>query len=379
MESKVLFVDDEPSVLEGIRRQLRRSFAVSTAQGGPEALRLYEEEGPFAVVVSDMRMPGMNGAELLSRIRAMDAEAVRIVLSGQSELTAAIDAVNQGGIFRFLTKPCARETLVGTLEEALELHRLRRAERDLLEQTLTGAVKVVADVLGMANADAFSRARQAQTLMEAMTTAWEIPDPWEFQVAALLSQIGCITVPPETVAKATRGEPLSPLEATIYDDHPAIGARLLRSIPRLERAARMIERQKVAEFDAQAFSGPPAAWDRVELGAQTLRAIHELERRVARGATPGRAVRAMKADPAFPASVVAALGDACPDTDARVLRSLEVSQLRPQMVLEQDVFSSRGLLLARQGQELSEAILCRLQNFDRGVGVQAPVRVLVIE
>ena len=117
---RVLFVDDEPNILDSIRRQLRKSYDIVTATSGIEALALLKATGPVALVISDMRMPGMNGAELLTTIRDDYPETVRMILSGQADLESTIAAINDGHVFRFLTKPCHEEGLRRAVNAGLE-------------------------------------------------------------------------------------------------------------------------------------------------------------------------------------------------------------------------------------------------------------------
>ena len=118
MTERVLLVDDEPLVLEGLKRQLRKKIEVETAVGGREGLALIERSEPFAVVVSDMRMPEMNGSQFLEQVRKRSPDSVRMILSGQAEIESTIAAVNLGQIFRFLTKPCSTEALIAALDRA---------------------------------------------------------------------------------------------------------------------------------------------------------------------------------------------------------------------------------------------------------------------
>jgi len=141
--ARVLCVDDEPNVLEGLRRQLCRHFTVATAGGGVAGLEVIERDGPFAVVVSDMRMPGMDGAAFLNRVRERVPDTVRVLLTGRADLDAAVAAVNKGNIFRFLMKPCPSEVLIATLEASAAQYRLVTAERALLEQVLQGSIKAL--------------------------------------------------------------------------------------------------------------------------------------------------------------------------------------------------------------------------------------------
>ena len=131
---RVLFVDDEPQLLESLEDALRRTFAVSTALGGRAGLTALQNDGPFAVVVSDFQMPGMNGAEFLAKARIVAPATVRVLLTGQASVQNAIAAVNDGNVFRFLTKPCPPSDLIRAIEHALEQARLITADRDLLER-----------------------------------------------------------------------------------------------------------------------------------------------------------------------------------------------------------------------------------------------------
>ena len=134
MDNKVLFVDDEIPVLEGYRRILYHEFPVTTAPGPEEGLAALRTNGPFAVVVSDMRMPGMNGADFLARVRRTSPNTVRMLLTGYSDLDAAITAVNQGNIFRYLTKPCEKNLLVEAIQSGIEVYRSTIAEKEVVRK-----------------------------------------------------------------------------------------------------------------------------------------------------------------------------------------------------------------------------------------------------
>jgi YesN/AraC family two-component response regulator len=131
---KILFVDDEPPVLEGLQRLLRREFAVSTAVGGHEGLASIEANGPYAVVISDMRMPEMNGVEFLAQVRERAPDSVRMLLTGHTDFEAAIAAVNRGNIFRYLTKPCEKMALMEAIQSGVEHYKTAAAQRELLQK-----------------------------------------------------------------------------------------------------------------------------------------------------------------------------------------------------------------------------------------------------
>ncbi len=192
MAEKILLVDDDNSVLDGYRRSLSREFVFETALGGQQALQLATDSGPYAVVVSDMRMPGMDGIQVLSKIKALSPDTIRVMLTGNADMETAVNAINEGSIFRFLNKPCSKEVMAKTLTAALVQYRLVNAEKQLLEQTLSGSMQVPTEVLSLVNPAAFSRAERARRYIHDIVTAMNLGNPWQYEVAAMTSQLGCV-------------------------------------------------------------------------------------------------------------------------------------------------------------------------------------------
>ena len=117
--NRILFVDDEPNALQAYRRALRRVFQIETALGWREALESIRQQGPYAIVVADVRMPEMSGIELLDRIRREWPETVRIILTGNADRQTAVDAFDCGRVFCFLSKPCSSQMLTEALQAGL--------------------------------------------------------------------------------------------------------------------------------------------------------------------------------------------------------------------------------------------------------------------
>jgi DNA-binding NtrC family response regulator len=138
MQEAILFVDDEALVLEGFRRLLSSAFVVETASNAAEALSKLKKKNHFAVAVCDMCMPGMDGIQLLHKIRLDAPEVVRIMLTGAADQATAIQAVNEGNIFRFLAKPCNKDLLTTTLNDALVRFRTEKQKEELLEKARYG-------------------------------------------------------------------------------------------------------------------------------------------------------------------------------------------------------------------------------------------------
>jgi len=188
---RVLCVDDEPHVVGGLSLHLRRRYDVELATSGQAGLELLERVR-VAVVISDMRMPGMDGAEFLARASASHPETTRILLTGYAELEAATRAINEGHVFRFLVKPCPPPELLRTVDAAAELHHLLVTERELLEQTVRGSVQMLSDVLAATNPAAFGRAHRVQQLVVALLDQLGEKRSWQLEVAAMLSQLSSI-------------------------------------------------------------------------------------------------------------------------------------------------------------------------------------------
>lgn len=127
--ARILCVDDEQLVLDGLSRTLRSHYVVETVTSGAQALDRLRTGEPYAVVVSDQRMPQMDGVRLLAHIRTVAPDTVRVLLTGQADMESAIAAVNEGNIFRFLTKPCSTENLLKALEASIEQYRLVTSEK----------------------------------------------------------------------------------------------------------------------------------------------------------------------------------------------------------------------------------------------------------
>lgn len=370
MTDRVLLVDDEQNVLEGFRRNLRR-YTLTTALGPMEGLEQVKKNGPFAVVVSDLQMPDMDGITFLTEVEAHAPNTIRIMLTGQADLNVSIAAVNEGHVFRFLTKPCPPELLAATLNDALEQYRLVEAERQLLEETLHGAVEVLTDVLGLVDEASQSFATRVQATVTKMCAATGL-EGWQYELAAMLSQLGNLILPPETTAKLNRGAPLTGPERAMADEAPGVAYRLLAHIPRLEEVAAIVRDQ------ADPPPMPPGREvDVVAAGATMLNLAVRYQRLLAsdRSEHEVRTLLENAATDDFRKAVVGALFEKEQTQWEEAV--LPVRALQVGMVLSQVVRANNGVMLLSDGQVLSAALLERLRVFAEGVGVEEPIRVRI--
>ena len=360
MTEKILFVDDEPSVLDGYRRVLGREFSVETAVGGACGLAAIADDGPFAVVISDMRMPEMDGAQFLAKVRDAAPTAVRLALTGYVDIDTAMSAVNEGNIFRFLTKPCSKENLTKAIEAALAQHRLLTAEKELLEQTLRGSVHVLSEVLSFSNPAAFGRAMQLRSFVQHVAKTLKLKSSWQFEIAAMLSQLGCVTLPPELLNAAFAGDRLSPEDQKKYDSHPSVAWEMLSKIPRMAAIAKMIANQN---SPSHRIEGVTAVERReIEFGIQLLQIGLAFEECLRRGMTPTDAARKVRASfKGGDLSILQCLDDMAPSVPMQA-RECAISDLAVGMILQQDLCNNAGLLLVAKGQELTYQWVQRLHS-----------------
>jgi response regulator RpfG family c-di-GMP phosphodiesterase len=327
------------------------------------------------VVVSDMQMPGMNGAAFLGKVREVAPDTVRILLTGHANLDAAIAAINEGYLFRFLHKPCKRDVLLSTLSDAVEQFRLKTAERVLLDQTLRGCIKMLTEILSMANPAAFGRANRARQMAAALVQHSESEQRWAVEVAAMLSQVGCVTLPPEVADKLYHGRPLTPGEAAMTERLPDVAEVLLAHIPRME-PVRDILRYQAKHFDGSGMPLDQVREGEIPLGARMLKLVLDYIALEAQGKQPEEILNDLQQrigcyDPALLAAVAEIQSCAPPPS----VQAVMLDQVKPGMVLAADVMTRDGVLLIARGQEVSVGLFTRLRNMALTMPLQEPLHV----
>ncbi|MCW5958933.1 MAG: response regulator [Pyrinomonadaceae bacterium] len=379
MTKRILCIDDEPNILEAYKRNFRKDFDICIAEGGEQAISLLHSGETFPVVVCDMQMPGMNGVQVLRKIKEISPDTVRIMLTGNSDLKTAMDAVNEGSIFRFITKPCPPEDFLRTLNAGIEHHRLITAEKELLENTLSKSLQALIDVLSLVNPTAFERSSRVKQLARKIADHLCINRAWEVELAAMLSQIGCITVPESILEKVTEGKPLSEKEIRLYQQHPQIGHDLIARIPRMETVADMISNQNRRINDNIISTSENVAPDSLQLGAQIIKAVLDYDALITAGANNRTAIRKMSERAAwYNPRVFEALRSSIADrVESYETAEIHFSELQPGMILDEPIFSHHGVPFVSEGQEISLYLVHRLSNFaDLGI-IPANMRVRI--
>jgi response regulator RpfG family c-di-GMP phosphodiesterase len=356
----VLCVDDDALVLDILTRAIGGDYEVLTSSSGAEALQLIESSESIQVVVSDHRMPGLSGAQLLQIVREQYPLIVRVLLTGETDLIEAVAAMNQAGLFRFLLKPATRPILLDTLQAAVAQYQLQVAERELLQKTLIGTMRALSDVLAIANPIAFGHVGRIQELALAVANQMKLPEQWPLEFASLASQLGHITLPERTLRHLYAGDSLSPQESAQVTQSALVAERILKRIPRLG---------PVTDILSSLATGRKIDGSRTceSIGAEILRVVSAYEAVERTTASRDTAVHRLRAQATrFDPEVVNAL------TELLGLKLVEdetievpIDRMCVDMIVAQDVCTRTGALLVPKGYRVSESFMARLGNFNR--------------
>ena len=355
----VLCVDDEPKVLEGLELLLGFDYEVRTAAGGEAGLDVLRAHPECGVIISDMRMPAMNGAQFLAAAREVTPDTTRMLLTGYSDLSDTISAINEGGIFRFLTKPTPPEALQQAVDDGLRQWELIQSERVLLEQTLHGAAEALIEALEIASPAGFSRARRIESACRHVATELGQEPVWEVALAGLLLRLGWIAVPNQTIDTYLAGGDLTAAERAMLDGAYATSVRLVGRIPRLGGVAAIIG----------AAGDPSGGLD----PGTIVRTVAEFDQFCNLGHGAAKAVKAL--DGTCPGEILTAIGSWDGAAGDTVRREVGLSGLVAGVVVETDVVTLDGNLLVSAGTDLTETVIQRLRNFATTQGVREPITV----
>ena len=365
-----MVVDDQPANLKLLEDLLtQQGYAVRSFPRGRLALDAAARNVPDLILL-DINMPEMNGFEVCERLKA-DAKLAPVpvlFLSALNETKDKLNAFRSGGV-DYITKPFQLEEVRARVETHLQLHRARQRERELLEKTLNGAVKALSDLAHLTSPTLTERSGALCGMVVHMAAQLRLADAWQYELAARLCLIGCITLPPDAFEHAYVGEKPSAEELQMYRAHPDVGFRLLSRIPRLDNVAEMIRLQQIETANW-------GANDTAERGSRMLKTAQELDRRTLRGIPFQAACDQLRAAPGkYPTALLDALREYSPSRVHFEVKRLPAPQLLPGMILEDDVITQDGMTVISKGTTLTVTLVERVRNFARTRGVRDPIQV----
>ncbi len=386
-ETKILVVEDESITARNIQNQLKGlGYRVpGVASSGEEAIQKAEEMRPDLVLM-DIKLKGnMDGIQAAEQIQtSFDIPVIYLTAYADEAILQRAKVTEP---YSYILKPFDVRELQTNIEVALYKHKMEEKlrainaeQKILLEKTLTGSVRVLIEILSQVNPKAFGRASRIRGDVKDIATQLQLPNVWQFELAAMLSQIGCVTLPPKICDKVYAGESLSRDELEMFSSHPSIGCELLANIPRLETIARMVEGQQ------QHFEEKLTSEDMATLGAQILKVTLDFDQLTAQGLSHKAVFSKLREQISqYNPEVLAILenlkigevtkeervediteselkGDIVEDKDDWWIDNITVSELKIGMIADEDIRSKSGHLLMSKEQEVTQAFLVRLNN-----------------
>jgi len=368
MSDKILFVDDESNILDTLSVMLRKRYDITTALGPDLGLQSLQSSGPFAVVVSDLKMPQMDGFAFLSKVRAASPESICIILTGFADLDAAIKAVDDGHVFQFLTKPCPVNVLSQVLDAGIKQHNLVMTEKELLNGTLHGTIRVLTEALSLANPEAYGRGQRVRTLILRISQMMGRNISWEFDLATMLSHIGCMSLPNNILEEIAAGEEPSQESLRLYNTHPAIGARLIEQIPRLDQVAAIVAEQHKDFHPGQSE------------GARFLKIAVDHDFLTSSGYSPYEAYgKMLTRKGSYDPEILDVLEKSIAKGGEYNNKFVLLNELTTNMILEEDIVTREGLLLMSKEAELDESVIRRLCKAKSTLKIVEPISVRFLD
>lgn len=365
---KILIVDDDPFLLMVMEETCRSRFAVDCELCARAGLERLKNEGPYAVLISDRTMPGMDGLELLEHAQQFAPDTVRILITGDSDRQAAVDAINRGQVFYFLSKPCAPEQLLDIAQAAANRHQLITAQRRATDSQALPSVRLLLDVLGTVAPEALGRGQRLRHSMRAVAAHLQAPDAERWELAAALAPLGFAALPPSVMRRHFLGANLLPQEMAILRQVPRLGSDLLGSWPQMGDIARAVLYQ-AKNFDGTGFPSDRVAGRQIPAAARVLKILNDRSELESNGIAKRKAETAMRNrpgeyDPELLDAVFAALPDFLTQTvtKERPVLHCRVADLVPGQVLVSRVLTLKGARLLDAGVELTPAMIARLRQ-----------------
>jgi CheY-like chemotaxis protein len=373
LRPRILCVDDEALVVDALVLHLRKHYRVSTALSGEEALQKLKQMGGAAAVISDMRMPGMDGATLLNNVMHLYPDASRILLTGEPGQDAAVSAINKGHIFHFLTKPCTPDALKEAVEAGVAKYRLANTERAILKETLNGCVEILMDVLALTQPTAFGRGCRLKRQVKDFAASLGCEDHWQLEAATLLLQIGHFCLPTELAAKIHGGSRLTPSEMILAGNAPHVTGALLKKVPRLEPVVQILT--ALTWTDAQIARLGDGT---LGLCTRILGIVLDYDALLTQGHPADVALQKLRSRSArFGESLVEQFSaHIAAQPASNGLSTIPLSTVKAGMIIMQDVHTHTGALLIARGFEVTDVFLEYVRAIEPDL-LNLPTKILV--
>ena len=378
MDDRILFVDDDPKILDHYRTALRGDNNIICAQGVRAGLEMLAKHGPFALVVVDLELRGLDGIRFLDRVSRVAPGTVRMLTVDQSaDMETAIEAVNRGGVFRVIKTPCPNDVFARYLAEGIEQYRANIADRRLLAETLRGNIKMLTDLVAAVSPLAADRTERIRTLARRLGESI-LPDRiWLLDLSALLAQVGYLNIPKEIVEKYLQGSTMSESEQNDFRRHPQFARELLANIPQLEKVGNIISYQEKPFKNDDTKENEPTGTD-IPIESRILKICSDYDRHCSQGFDLPIAIALMKDRAGMYDPAILAELERLEVGDSRYeIRRGNIGCLIDGGILLNDIETNSGTVLCRSGITIDHTMKARLINHAKNQGISGKITIAV--
>ncbi|MFG0263956.1 MAG: response regulator [Rhodopirellula sp. JB055] len=359
MAERILFVDDDPILLkilaEMASQKLPASYRAHTAEGGKAAIETTDKQGPFSVVLVDKQMPDMDGIETIGALRNKMPNAVFIMLTGNKDLETAIQAVNDGKVFKFLTKPCDPDQIISTIQEAQAQHNSQVSTKDLLSGTFAGTLDLMTDLIEMPDGRNIDTTRMLESISE-LAKSLSIDIGWEERIATRVCLVGLAILSPQEAEEFRCLDPTSERHKELFAKTCRISANLLKKIPRLGWIVDLLCAVPRAE-------GFRESGRRIEASALLLRVVFYWNSLTTKGLCVEAASSTIQQIlPNLSNNMINAMECLHDNRDTLCVRRLPINQLHPGMIPYETISIDEGCKVITGGRRLTVQVIANLMN-----------------
>ncbi|MCP4130526.1 MAG: response regulator [bacterium] len=376
--AKILIVDDEEMNLD-ILKELVRSLGYSSilASDGQAALNSMKKDRPDLVLL-DIMMPGLDGYQTLEKIKKDDSiQHIPVIMVSTIDEMESIVKCLQLGADDYLTKPFEPEILKARIYNSLQKLEFALQEKELLEKTLTGSLKILSEILALVNPVIFGRLSRIRRLVRVIAKDLSLDDTWATEIAVILSQIGTITIPSDILDKVAAGKNLLPNESLLYDKYPATGYELVKKLPRMEAVAEIIKLQN-KNYDGSGEPAEAVAGDQIPVGARILHVVFDYDHINSLEANRLKTLELLREKPGgYDPAVIDSLERVILKENKMEIRHVTLKELDYGMIFVEDVSAVNGTKIISRGQEANYAIITRLHNIAERFEVKEPLKVVM--
>ncbi len=354
--NKVLFVDDDTSLLRTIERNLCMDLDMAVAAGGQAALDLIPSDGPFSVIIVDMRMPGMDGIETIKAAREIAPNAIYMMLTGNQDTATAVRAVNDGQVFRYLNKPCEVAEIKNAIKAAQTQYDVDDAERELRNDTFIGSIGIMTDIIELQDLGLVDPTRIAQTLSQ-LAELMAISIGWEERLAARICFCGLPMLSIEDRLALRNLEPSAEEHIAAFARLCQNSAKLAERLPRLARIGKIL--RHVPKVDGWMSISQPENF----IAATLLKVSILWNFLTGKGLQAATATQEMKLLlPKVADNIARVLNDLYDFSDSHTANRVEIGHLTEGMITFEDIVNEQGAIVVSRGRRLTLPIIERLAD-----------------